>query len=137
MPTNQQGHEVCGFFGDVCGRCAFDEGCVGGKCQPVIMFDGGNPFAAIGDSCIDDFDCGNDGLTFCIPEESGGQPTGFPGGYCSRLCDMELCPGNAACIEAQTTGGEIINICLRSCSATQCRMGYQCSLRDNQAVCFP
>ena len=129
----QQGHEVCGFFGDVCGRCGFDEGCVGGKCQPVIVFDGGTTNARVGDPCFDDFNCSNDGLSFCIPEESG-----FPEGYCSRMCDTELCPSNAACVEAQTTGGEVVNICLLACQAVaQCRMGYQCDLWAGQRVCRP
>ena len=137
MGTMQQGHEVCGFFGAACARCGLNESCTGGKCEPGIDVDGGT-IGTVGNPCVDDFDCGDDGFNFCIPEQSGGQPTGFPGGYCSRTCDGNPCPSNAACVEAQTTGGGVVNICLLACqSMAQCRMGYLCDQQGGQGVCFP
>jgi len=138
VPVMQQGHGVCGFFGDLCGACGRDEGCVGGNCQPSIIVSDGGTTANVGGPCRDDFECGNDGLGFCIPEMSGGQPTGFPGGYCSRMCDVERCPSTAACIEAETSGGGVVNICVSTCqTVAQCRSGYQCDFQDGQGVCSP
>ncbi|MDP1829466.1 MAG: hypothetical protein Q8L48_39735 [Archangium sp.] len=137
VPVLQQGHDVCGFFGDRCTQCGFDEGCVGGKCEPVVItIDGGS--GTVGGPCLQDFDCGSDGLSFCFPEFSGGQSTGFVGGYCSRMCDNGPCPANASCVEAQTSGGGVVNICLTSCgSVAQCRMGYQCDNTVGTGVCLP
>lgn len=135
VPVNQQGNSVCGFFGEVCRACGATEGCVSGQCQPVVFVDAGMP---IGGACVQDSNCGvNDGLGFCIPEVSGGQPTGFPGGYCSRMCDMTPCPPEGRCVEAQTQGGGVVNICLASCmSQANCRMGYLCDTNSG-GVCLP
>lgn len=135
VPVNLQGQTACGFFGDACRACGQDEGCVGGKCQQVITFDAGL-MSTIGGPCIDDTNCGNDGLTFCIPEFSMGEPTGFSFGYCSRTCDNEPCPMNGVCVEAETGGGDIVNICLAACSNV-CRVGYQCQMRGMGGVCLP
>lgn len=138
VPVVQQGNSACGFFGAQCRACAFNEGCVSGKCEPVIAPDAG-PGPLVGTPCTQDFECGgNDGLSFCIPEFSGGQPTGFPGGYCSRSCEGQPCPQPAVCVDAETANGDVIQICLASCSATGvCRMGYQCDTQTNQQVCLP
>ena len=136
VPVMAQGHDVCGFFGDRCSACGFDEGCVGGKCEPVMTTDSG-VFTNIGGPCTQDFDCGSDGQSFCIPEFSGGMSTGFINGYCSRMCDMTPCP-SGACVEAQTSGGGIVNICVSTCQNTSsCRMGYQCDLQSGLGVCLP
>lgn len=137
VPVLQQGNAVCGFFGDRCRPCAFDEGCVSGKCEPVITpFDAGA--GTVGGPCFQDFDCGNDGLAFCIPEFSGGTSTGFVGGYCSRMCDNAPCPVGASCVEAETSGGGVVNICFTSCmGVVQCRMGYQCDTTVGTGVCLP
>lgn len=136
VPVTSQGQTACGFFGDACRSCAQDEGCVSGKCQQVITFDAGL-VSNIGGPCFEDLNCGNDGQSFCIPELSGGQPTGFIDGYCSRTCDAEPCPGNAACVEAETQGGGIVNICLAACTNNLCRMGYQCERQGMSGVCLP
>ena len=134
VPVNQQGHDVCGFFGDACKACNVDQGCVNGVCQLATRFDGGT--AAIGGPCVDDSNCGNDGLSFCIPETSAGQPSGFPGGYCSRLCDVEPCPAGR-CTEVQTQSGGTAMICLSSCvTQMNCRPSYQCEAGLG-GVCLP
>lgn len=127
----QQANSVCGFFGNACSPCGMNEGCVNGQCQRVIFTDAGT----IGGACMLDSNCGSDNLSFCIPEISGGQPTGFAGGYCSRFCDNEPCPPEARCIEAETEGGGTVNICLAGCMAqAACRPGYQC---QPDGVCLP
>ncbi len=136
VPVNLQGQTACGFFGDACRACSQDEGCVSGKCQQVITFDAGF-MSTIGGPCMGDSNCGSDGLSFCIPEFSGGQPTGFTGGYCSRPCDNEPCPLNGVCVEAETGGGDIVNICLAGCPNNICRAGYQCEMQGMSAVCLP
>ena len=135
VPVNQQGNGACGFFGDACRACGTNEGCVSGRCQPVIGLDAG--LSAVGGPCTQDPDCGNDGLAFCIPEVSGGQPTGFPGGYCSRMCDTASCPPDSRCVEAQTQGGGTVNVCLASCmSQANCRHSYQCDSMSG-GICLP
>jgi hypothetical protein len=129
VPVGLQSNATCGFGGAACLGCDANAGCVNGQCvqgpQPI---DGGPP-ALVGGPCAEDMQCGTDGLSFCIPDQSG-----FPGGYCSRLCDMAPCPSGSECIEAQTQGGDIINLCLVSCTtASQCRMGYTC----DQSFCLP
>lgn len=135
VPVIAQGNSVCGFFGDACTACGVNEGCVGGKCLPSGNDAG---FSGVGGPCSQDSNCGNDGQDFCIPEFSGGQPTGFVGGYCSRMCDGQPCPFNSACVEAETGGGDIINICLATCFGASCRMGYQCdNMGGGSGVCLP
>ena len=125
---------MCGFFGTTCTACNPDQGCVNGLCQAVIDVDAG---MNIGGPCVLDSNCGSDGLSFCIPETSGGQPTGFPGGYCSRMCDNAPCPAGGPCVEAQTEGGGTVMICLASCSSQMgCRPSYQCDTMSG-GVCLP
>jgi hypothetical protein len=136
VPVMAQGNSVCGFFGDVCARCALDEGCVAGRCVPAGPVDAGMT-SSVGGPCFDDFDCGDDGIAFCIPGFSGGQPTGFVDGYCSRTCDQQPCPLNSTCVEAETSGGGTINICLSECFGNSCRMGYVCEMQGIGGVCLP
>ncbi len=136
VPVSRQSQTTCGLFGDACRSCSQDESCLSGRCQEVITFDAGF-VSAIGGPCADDSNCGNDGQSFCIPEFSSGQPTGFTGGYCSRTCDNEPCPMNGVCVEAETGGGDIVNICLAGCPNNICRAGYQCEMQGMSGVCLP
>ena len=137
VPVARQGHETCGFFGDACNRCQNSENCVGGKCDPSIDVDAGF-VAPVGSPCGQDRDCASNGQSFCIPEFSAGMSTGFVGGYCSRLCQNVMCPSNARCVAAQTSGGGTTNVCLAACvSAAQCRTGYVCDATSGQSVCLP
>jgi hypothetical protein len=131
VPVTFQDNSLCGNFGQRCVLCGTNTGCVNGQCVPVV-----NPIDAgvVGAPCTTDPVCGNDGLAFCIPEISGGQPTGFTGGYCSRFCDNTPCPVKSTCVQAQASDGSTVHICLASCmSQTQCRMGYGC----DSNVCTP
>ncbi len=52
----------------------------------------------------------------------------FPGGYCSRVCDDNVCGANGICEELDC-GGTPCNVCLQRCvSDAQCRTGYICVL---------
>lgn len=131
VPLTFQSNTLCGNFGQSCMLCGTNTGCVNGACVPVV-----NPIDAgiVGSGCSDDIACGNDGISFCIPESSGGMPTGFVGGYCSRFCDNVSCPAKSTCVEAQNSGGNIVHICLAACvTEAECRMGYGC----DQDVCVP
>lgn len=137
VPFNFQSNAVCGLFGAQCSACPFNTGCVRGECIPIVNpVDAGvdaGVMAVIGAACMSDQQCGNDGNSFCIPEFSGGQPTGFTGGYCSRFCDDGFCP-NGRCVEAETGGGDIVMVCFASCmTSMECRMGYFC----DQLLCLP
>ena len=126
-----QGNSVCGFFGNACGRCAANEGCVQGRCTAVIDVDAGT-VSGIGGPCLDDSQCGSDSNSFCIPDDSG-----FPGGYCTRMCDMEMCPLNSECVELGLQGGGTILLCLSECFSSTCRQGYQCTMVQSGGVCLP
>jgi hypothetical protein len=131
LPFNFQNNSLCGFFGDSCRACGVNTGCVRGQCVPVV-----NPVDAgvIGAPCVNATDCGGDADAFCIPEFSGGQFTGFAGGYCSRFCEASPCPVGASCIEAEGGAGGTVFICLAECrDDVMCRSGYVC----DQAVCVP
>lgn len=79
---------------------------------------------AIGDPCIHDGDCGDEGK--CLD---------YPGGYCSRLsCDTVGCPDGSQCAYLVQDTGSSLYACARSCvSSANCRTGYEC--RTN--LCFP
>ena len=131
-----QRNDMCGLSGQLCGRCGMNEGCVGGRCLPAIDVDAGMGNRPIGAPCEGDFQCGTDGLSFCIPAVSGGQPSGFTDGYCSRTCDQAPCPQSSTCVEAEASGGGTVNICLAECGS--CRMGYQCEQQGGSlGVCLP
>jgi serine protease len=52
----------------------------------------------------------------------------FPGGYCSRRCDDNVCGANGICDELDCEGTPC-NVCLQRCvSDSQCRTGYICVL---------
>ncbi len=53
---------------------------------------------------------------------------GFPGGYCSRFCDDNICGPNGRCDELECAGAPC-KVCLQRCvSDSQCRDGYICVL---------
>jgi uncharacterized protein (DUF2141 family) len=59
---------------------------------------------------------------------------GFPGGYCSRLCDDGECGPFARCDTLTCGNGEPCNVCLQKCvNSAQCRDGYVCVLQ----TCVP
>jgi len=52
----------------------------------------------------------------------------FPGGYCSRFCDDNVCGANGLCDEVDCDGTPC-KVCLQRCvSDAQCRDGYLCIL---------
>lgn len=90
-----------------------------------------SPPLVIGESCIGGL-CGGGG--FCIDENSG-----FPGGYCTAVCDAASpCPGDARCIDVEGGGGNG-SICFDGCaSAMDCRAEYLCvQLGMSGRVCVP
>jgi hypothetical protein len=140
VPFTFQGQSLCGGGGDLCRRCPMSERCISGAC--VATPDAGPPDAgppgAVGSPCTSDGHCGNDGFSFCIPANANGEPTGFVGGYCSRLCDNAPCPTGARCVAADDGAGGEVNICLAGCmTVAQCRMGYFCETGFGPGVCVP
>jgi hypothetical protein len=86
--------------------------------------------AAVGDPCNTDAQCPGG---VCIPELSGeGVPTGWPGGYCTVLCDGAPCPGGSQCI-----GFDNAQYCLKSCAdISGCRTcGYACDDTNGPGFC--
>lgn len=137
VPISVQSTAVCGRNAERCTTCAMGQACGMGVCFTPGGQDAGPP-GSVGSPCRLDTECGTDGLSFCIPENSGGQPTGFVGGYCSRLCDMTPCPGTAECVPAEDGSGGTVNICIASCmNDSQCRAGYICETGFGAGLCLP
>lgn len=137
VSLNLQSTSVCGRNAERCTACAMGQACGMGQCFTPGGQDAGPP-GLVGSPCRGDTECGTDGLSFCIPENSGGQPTGFVGGYCSRLCDMAPCPGTAECVPAEDGSGGTVNICIASCmNDSQCRAGYICETGFGAGLCLP
>ncbi len=86
---------------------------------------------AVGQPCTPDDQCTWTVDAECIPPSAG-----WPGGYCSRVCDDGYCGGGASC-EALDCGGAPCNVCLVTCTGiTQCRgnEGFVC---DSYNTCSP
>ncbi|MGV3623391.1 MAG: hypothetical protein ACO1OB_21405 [Archangium sp.] len=137
FPLESQSPSTCGPPRAQCVTCSAGETCrpqVG--CFPLVVMDGGSS-GAPGSPCEEDFECGTDGLGLCIPEEVGGQFTGWPGGYCTRDCVNMSCPLGGECVQADDNGQPTF-ICLSDCTTdAQCRMGYTCATFGNTGVCVP
>jgi serine protease len=83
---------------------------------------------AVGAGCTNNLDCGFAPDAECIPGP------GFPGGYCSRVCDDGFCGAGASC-ELLDCDGTPCNVCLERCiEGAQCRGGYVC---DEFQTCTP
>lgn len=78
---------------------------------------------ALGAACVDFSDCA--GANDCLTEGAAG----FPGGYCSRLCERDAdCPGGACGMH------DGVRICGKTCQNDgQCRGGYGCNVKARAA----
>lgn len=81
----------------------------------------------IGASCSADNQCDQD---ICL--------TGWPGNYCTALCDGSPCPVGSICLGVQLQNGTA-PLCLRSCySRGDCRQDQACFAVDEaRQVCVP
>jgi hypothetical protein len=99
----------------------------------------------VGDACTGDLRCRPPNSGFCIAETVFGQPTGWPGGYCSATCNGTACPGGSTCVDVED--GPATNlVCLETCPAPRqgqstCRFGYVCEVNFQSAggpgICIP
>jgi hypothetical protein len=101
----------CRSDGYMCGNTGAGNGCIGA----------GTGTAAIGDACVNYWDCAGADVAACI---------GFTGGYCSQVCGTSLpaCPAGTTCI--MNIFGTT-SLCLKNCTvATQCRQAeaYTCKM---------
>ena len=79
----------------------------------------------VGGTCTPDTDTVDCAGVFDFAPDAG-CIGGFPGGYCSRICDDGICGANARC-DVLECEGEPCNVCLKTCvSDSQCRSGYLC-----------
>lgn len=124
--------------------------------NPLPSYDAGPPADKIGIACTSDSQCINppdDG--YCIPAtDTGGNPTGWPGGYCSATCfTEEHCGTDGICITFTDENGDDFNACQARCAAANagqstCRSGYICegyllalpdggSQPSTEGICMP
>ncbi len=82
-------------------------------------FPAGNGTRPVGDTCTSSDQCSGSVLARCF-----GNPTEFPNGYCSRLCENDShCGAGAHCAD----GG----FCLENCTtSSQCQSGLACYDED-------
>lgn len=114
---------VSAFVGEGCSalcECpayAMQPGCNKGVCGQKQLGGG-----AVGDPCVDGFDCTSG---FCLS-----QAQGFPGGYCAvAQCAVpgpDICPSGSTCVNPSGNGQDY---CMKDCNPQQpgqCRDGYVC-----------
>lgn len=92
--------------------------------------DTGGSGLVVGASCSGAPDCPDNG--FC--------ETSWPGGYCSRNCDTQSCPGSSRCYAVGANGTKA---CLSTCTGpstgqSDCRVDYRCySDGTGGGACLP
>lgn len=86
--------------------------------------------STVGGPCESDWDC-ETGMT-CLPEQPDGA---FPGGYCTKECDLSNSCPSGECIHFTAID---ISICLSVCTTVDdCRTGYGCHpIDDDLSICF-
>jgi hypothetical protein len=120
---------ACGTGGAVCQPCGFGNQCVAGAC---LLLDGGAvvPVPA-GAPCTNRQSCQPPQGAICIQESAFGQPSGYPGGYCTAPCGMnQPCQPGDVCV-TEPIFGFSGSSCRAPCSApgagqSTCRSGYVC-----------
>lgn len=116
--------EACGNFADEDEDFRFDCGDLECSEDPACQ-----PTQVVGAPCTGSVQCinpssNNTENSVCLDEAN----TGFPGGYCSALCDptdTTSCGGNTICVALDGVG-----LCLDFCLplGNNCRAGYSCEL---------
>ncbi|MCU0696730.1 MAG: hypothetical protein MUC96_09390 [Myxococcaceae bacterium] len=128
----QQSNFTCGLAGAMCQQCQGGTSCRMGACLPAMLPDGGTPqVLPAGSACNATSLC--DGT--CLEEAPFGQPTGYPGGYCTATCGPNQPCASGACV-TESVFGTMASSCRSTCPApgsgqSTCRTGYVCALAPN------
>lgn len=134
VPPNQQLNFACGTAGQMCMQCTSGTTCRMGACVPATQMDGG-PVTLLptGSACTAASACEG----FCLEAMQFGQPTGYPGGYCTNTCmpGGTGCGTGALCVTDQVFG-QPVSQCRSTCTGAgtgqgSCRQGYVCELAPN------
>lgn len=132
---NQQSNFACGSAGQMCTQCTNGTTCRMGACVPNTQPDGGiAPLLPTGSACTAASSCEG----FCLEESQFGQPTGYPGGYCTNTCGAiggMGCGASGLCVTEQVFG-QPVSQCRSTCTGAgtgqgSCRQGYVCTLAPN------
>ncbi|MEW5743731.1 MAG: hypothetical protein AB1938_32765, partial [Myxococcota bacterium] len=146
VPFTSQTNFLCGSFGQACQACLGGSQCFNGAC--VFIADAGIVDAGmgpqVGQPCTSDAQCRPPNSGFCIPESVFGQPTGWPGGACTRTCggSTNACPPASTCVNFDSTGQPL---CIATCPSPRqgqstCRSSYVCEFNPSAAgpgICIP
>jgi hypothetical protein len=89
-----------------------------------------------GEACTDASQCGASAGAACVAPTNNGEPSGWPGGYCTGECDdrdSTFCGQDAVCLNSSWLN---VPACYSLCSApnqgqSTCREGYVCNSFDN------
>ncbi|MFO7736594.1 MAG: S8 family serine peptidase [bacterium] len=120
---------VCQKICEVDEDCKENSFCDSGVCRPIP--------SDIGGACSSDDECAHQG--YCMPDPY------FPDGYCIAMCqnqDDRYCPGESKCVQRPSGGGQMVDVCLASCSSDdECRPEndeYIChaKISEKEGVCF-
>lgn len=132
VQPNQQGNFACGTGAMTCTQCMSGTSCTNGACLPNPVTDAGIFGLPNGSACTATSTCeGN-----CIQETQFGQPTGYPGGYCTASCaGGQSCSAGSVCV-TDTLFGQTVSTCRGTCTGAgtgqgSCRTGYVCVLAPN------
>ena len=119
------------WFEDPCGNvigpwdsCSPAQLCSAGACAAA-------PKGKIGSPCLSGVDCLEGPSPICLTEPDNG----FPGGYCTSVCNSAgagPCPSGSTCFNIPNEG---FSLCFDDCiSGNDCRGAYFC---DQDSTCFP
>lgn len=124
---------TCGTGGQMCTQCASGTTCQSGVCLAPTQPDGGPvPVLPTGSAC--------NGMSLCegqcIEQAIGGQPSGFPGGYCTSMCAPNQPCSSGVCI-TESIGPTAASSCRSTCTGVgqgTCRAGYVCTVAPGLSV---
>lgn len=99
------------------GTCPAGLSCLGGACSQTSTSN-----MPIGGPCASETQCATADAV-CYPEVSGGQATGWIGGYCMLFdCASAGCPAGSSCVTLQDG-----SVCFDECQfPSDCRAGFAC-----------
>ncbi|MBS1153623.1 MAG: family peptidase, partial [Myxococcaceae bacterium] len=139
-----QSRFACGLAGAMCQQCPMQNFCSAGVCTPAPLdagIGGDAGTVLVGSPCTSVQSCRPPQNAICIQESQFGQPTGYPGGYCTAQCGASNPCSGGECV-TELVFGTSQSSCRASCAApgtgqSTCRAGYVCVGTTPPGYCRP
>lgn len=147
IPYASQNANTCGGGAAACGACTTGQQCsyTAQGCVTSMVADAGPEGGKTGAPCATDTDCGfgTAGNTLKCRLATALGDGGYPGGYCTKVCDMPgQCAGDTTCVGIPERFGEVDSLCLPKCDPANgdddCRMpDYGCyTIGEGEGICW-